>query len=237
MALQSLSKLLKVNNFIQDKGLVNFLNKEKEKKLISVALPKGRIAKEILKFFEKAGFDLNQIDLNSRKLIFKLPKQNLTIVLLRNTDVGTFVEHGICDIGFLGYDLIQDLKPNVYELLDLDIAKCKMVLAGLPNTQINSLKPVKVASKFENIAKNYLIQNGFSFEVIKLYGNIELGPILGISDFVVDLVSSGQTLKENGLVVYKEIMDISTYLIANKSKYKTKNKEIQSLVENFRKLV
>ena len=204
--------------------------------MISLALPKGRIAEELVELLLKAGYKTSDLNLKGRKLVQYIG-DDIKDILLRNSDVATFVELGTCDVGVFGLDLIEEQKPDVYQMLDLGIGRCKMVLAGLPEKRLQPFNPVRVASKFVKIAEDYLSQKKLEHEVIKLYGNIELAPLLDLSDFIVDIVSTGSTLKENGLVIIEKIFDVSAYLIVNKISHKIKHEEVMGFIKSIREVL
>jgi len=151
-------------------------------------------------------------------------------------DVPTYVEHGVADLGIAGKDVMLEKERDVYELLDLKISKCRLSVAGLPNTKMNDVAP-KVATKYPNVAAAYFREQGEQVEIIKLNGSIELAPIIGLSDRIVDIVSTGRTLKENGLVEYEKIVDITSRLIANPVSYRMKDARISEMVDRLSKVI
>jgi len=206
-----------------------------QQKLI-VAMPKGRIFEEAVDLLRRAGVDLPPEFEESRKLIVSAPEAGLDFILAKPTDVPTYVEYGVADIGVVGKDVLVEEDRDVYELLDLNISKCKMVVAGLPDWKEDGKQP-RVATKFPRIASRFFREKGQQVEVIKLNGSIELAPIIGLADRIVDIVSTGRTLKENGLVVHEEIMPISSRLIANRVSYRMKSEAIDYVYQKFASVV
>ncbi|MCD7826938.1 MAG: ATP phosphoribosyltransferase [Clostridiales bacterium] len=202
--------------------------------MINVALPKGRLGNKVFDIFAKAGYDCQEMRESSRQLIFTSEKNNISYFLVKPSDVSIYVEHGAADIGIAGKDILLEYEPDVYELLDLNIGKCKMCVAGKTDFKDNPDVTLRVATKFVNIANTYYKNLNREIEIIKLNGSIELAPILNLSDVIVDIVETGTTLKENNLGVLTEILPISARLIANKASYKFKTDEINTIVERFR---
>ena len=205
------------------------------KQNITIALAKGRILKETLPLLEKAGIepldDLNK----SRKLIFETNIDGLQLVLIRSADVPTYVQYGAADMGIAGKDvLLEHGGAGLYEWLDLKIAPCKLMTAGFENKTLPRDR-LKVATKYTEITKRYFHEQGRQVELIKLYGSMELAPIVGLADLIVDLVDTGNTLKANGLVPLEFIMDISSRLIINRASLKMKNAEIKDVINNLEK--
>ena len=201
--------------------------------MISVALPKGRLGNKVFEIFAKVGYDCDEMRSNSRQLVFTSEENGISYFLVKPSDVSIYVEHGAADIGIVGKDILLEYEPDVYELLDLDIGKCRMCVAGMNNFKDNPDVALRVATKFVNIAKTYYKSINRDIEIIKLNGSIELAPILDLSDVIVDIVETGTTLKENNLGVLTEILPISARLIANKASYKFKTYEINTIVTKF----
>ena len=201
--------------------------------MISVALPKGRLGNKVFDIFAKVGYDCDEMRSNSRQLVFTSEENGISYFLVKPSDVSIYVEHGAADIGIVGKDILLEYEPDVYELLDLDIGKCRMCVAGMNNFKDNPDVALRVATKFVNIAKTYYKSINRDIEIIKLNGSIELAPILDLSDVIVDIVETGTTLKENNLCVLTEILPISARLIANKASYKFKTDEINTIVTKF----
>ena len=200
--------------------------------MINVALPKGRLGEKVYKMFEEAGYGCPDI-FEGRKLVFESRDAGVRYFWVKPSDVPIYVERGAADIGVAGKDILLEYAPNVYELRDLGIGKCRMVVAAPKGFTDDSEYPLRVATKFVNIAQDYYASVGRDIDIIKLNGSIEIAPILGLSDVIVDLVETGTTLRENNLIVYENIMDISARLIANKSGYNFKSREINALLEKL----
>ena len=199
--------------------------------MLNVALPKGRLGEKVYSMFEKAGFECPSIKENNRKLIFENPEKGVRYFWVKPSDVAIYVEHGAADIGIAGKDILLEYSPDVYELFDLDIGKCRMAVAAKSDFYDNTQKTLRVATKFTNITKNYYKALGRDIDIIHLNGSIELAPILGLSDVIVDIVETGTTLKENNLVVHETIVPISARLISNKASFKFKNDKIEEIVK------
>ncbi|HEY4532035.1 MAG TPA: ATP phosphoribosyltransferase [Kurthia sp.] len=204
---------------------------------LTIAMPKGRIFDEAYELLLKAGFNLpTKMDDVSRKLMLEMPEENIRIILSKPMDVPTYVEYGVADIGIAGKDTLLEQHRKVHELLDLKISKCRIASAGLPNTELNEIAP-RIATKYPNVASAYYREKGEQVEIIGLNGSIELAPMIGLADRIVDIVSTGQTLKENGLVEYEQITEVSSRLIANPASYRMKNERIVDLVKRLKNCV
>ncbi|MBQ8210413.1 MAG: ATP phosphoribosyltransferase [Clostridia bacterium] len=201
--------------------------------MISVALPKGRLGNKVFDIFAKVGYDCDEMHSDSRQLVFTSEENGISYFLVKPSDVSIYVEHGAADIGIVGKDILLEYEPDVYELLDLGIGKCRMCVAGMSDFKDNPDVALRVATKFVNIAKSYFKSINRNIEIIKLNGSIELAPILDLSDVIVDIVETGTTLKENNLAVINEFLPISARLIANKASYKFKTEEINTIVTKF----
>lgn len=208
-----------------------------EEAFITIALPKGRLGNRIYELFEKAGYPCPEIKEDNRKLVFKNKKKKIKYILVKPSDVTVYVERGIADIGACGTDILREYGSDVYELMDFKKGRCNMCVAAGMDYKEDTSKILKVATKFPNIAKDYYEKESRNIEIIKLHGSIELAPVLGLADVIVDIVETGKTLKENNLRVVEEILPISTKLIVNKSAFKFKSKEIVKLVEKLEKEV
>ena len=202
--------------------------------MINIALPKGRLGEKVYEMFERAGYECPSIKENSRKLIFENKEAGVRYFWVKPSDVSIYVERGAADIGVAGKDILLEYSPDVYELLDLNIGKCRMAVAAKKGFYQDNKKTLKVATKFVNISKKYYSSICRDIEVIKLNGSIELAPILGLSDVIVDIVETGTTLKENDLDVIETIVPISARLIANKASFKFKTAEIEKVVEGMK---
>lgn len=206
--------------------------------IINIALPKGRLGEKVLKMFEDSGFSCEEIhEPNTRKLIFKNPEAGVCYFWVKPSDVAIYVERGAADIGVAGKDILLEYSPDVYELLDLNIGKCRMCVAAKKDFRDSHDKTLKVATKFPAIAGKYYQSKSRNIDIIKLNGSIELAPILGLSDVIVDIVETGTTLKENNLEVYETIVPISARLIANKASTKFKQEKIALLVSEIQKRI
>lgn len=201
--------------------------------MFSIALPKGRLADKVCAMLSAIGFDTKGVTDDNRKLVFVDEKNEVSYFLVKPSDVAIYVERGVADIGVVGKDILLESSPDVYELLDLNTGKCRVVVAGKNDFVENKERPLRVATKFVNIASEYYSSINRDIEIIKLNGSIELAPILNMSDVIVDLVETGTTLKENDMRVITEIMPISARLIANKSGYKFKGAAIDTLVQRL----
>ncbi len=200
------------------------------KTMLNIALPKGRLGEKVYSIFEKAGFPCPSIKENNRKLIFENEELSLRYFWVKPSDVAIYVERGAADIGVAGKDILLEYEPDIYELLDLNLGKCRMAVAAKADFRDNPQKTLRVATKFANIAKNYYTSLGRDIDIIHLNGSIEIAPILGLSDVIVDIVETGTTLKENNLEVKETIVPISARLIANKASYKFKSEQMERIV-------
>ncbi len=203
--------------------------------MLNIALPKGRLGDKVYELFASIGYDCSEIYSDNRKLVFENEANGVRYLLVKPSDVAIYIAHGAADIGVVGKDILEEGSFDIYELLDLNLGKCNMCVAA-PNDYVEDFdRPLRVATKFVNIAKNYYISLNREIEIIKLNGSIEIAPLLGLSDVIVDIVESGKTLKENNLRVYEKIMPISARLIANKSSYKFKGEDIEFLMQKLTK--
>lgn len=207
------------------------------KTMLNVALPKGRLGQKVYDMFEKAGFECPSIKENNRKLIFENEEKCVRYFWVKPSDVAIYVERGAADIGVCGKDILLEYEPDIYELLDLQIGKCRMAVAAKKDFRDDTRSTLKVATKFQNIAKNFYSKKGRDIDIIHLNGSIEIAPILDLSDVIVDIVETGATLKENNLEVFDTIVPISARLIANKANYKFKENEIRKLTDDLTKQV
>lgn len=204
------------------------------KTMLNVALPKGRLGEKVYAMFEKAGFECPSIKEQNRKLIFENEECGVRYFWVKPSDVAIYVERGAADIGVAGKDILLEYEPDVYELLDLDIGKCRMAVAAKSDFRDNPQRTLTVATKFSNITRNFYASKGRDVDIIHLNGSIEIAPILGLSDVIVDIVETGTTLKENNLEVFETIVPISARLIANKAGFKFKSKQIESIVRSIK---
>jgi ATP phosphoribosyltransferase len=201
---------------------------------LTIALTKGRILKETLPLFAEAGIEpLESID-NSRKLIFETTVPGVSFVLLRGSDVPTYVRHGAADVGVVGKDLLMEFgDEGVYEVLDLGIARCRLMTAGSGHDRRPASAKMRVATKFVNVARAHYSARGIQANIIKLYGAMELAPIMNLADEIVDIVDTGNTLKANGMRPLEHIAEVSSRLIVNKASMRTRNPIIASLIEQI----
>ena len=203
---------------------------------LTIAMPKGRIFEEAYQMLIEAGFNLPAEVEMSRKLMIEIPEENIRFILAKPMDVPTYVEHGVADIGIAGKDVLLEQQREVHELLDLKISSCYLASAGLPNTTMDEIAP-RIATKYPHIATKYYKGFGEQVEIIELNGSIELAPMIGLADRIVDIVSTGRTLKENGLVEYEHIADISSRLIANPVSYRMKSARILDLAKRLKQTI
>lgn len=204
--------------------------------LLTVAMPKGRIFLEAVELLKKADYDLPPEFEDSRKLILDMETAGLRFILAKPADVATYVEHGVADVGIAGKDVLLEEERNIYEVLDLKISPCYMAVAGVPGTKMSSVAP-RVATKYPNIASSYFREKGEQVEMIKLNGSVELAPLIGLADRIVDIVSTGRTLKENGLVEFEQIVSITSRLIVNPASYRLKDTAIEKMVTRLARVV
>jgi ATP phosphoribosyltransferase len=203
------------------------------KKYLNIALPKGRLGDKAYDLFERAGLGCPSIKEGGRKLIFENEENLVRYFWAKPSDVAIYVERGAADIGVCGRDILLEYRPDIYELLDLGIGKCRMAVAAPKGFKYDPGVTLKVATKFSRIAQDYYASLGRDIDIIHLNGSIEIAPILGLSDVIVDIVETGTTLKENDLEVVEEIIPISARLIANKVNYNFKNEQIRALADRL----
>ena len=205
--------------------------------MLNIALPKGRLGDKTYSLFEKIGYRCDELEKDSRKLIFENKEKNIRYLLVKPSDVGIYVEKGAADIGVVGKDILLENDYDIYELIDLKLGICKIAVASLSGYKEDTERKLRVATKYVNTAKKYYSSLNRETDIIKLNGSIELAPILGLSDVIVDIVETGNTLKENNLKVINEIEDISARFIANKTSYKFKNEEIKNIEKKLREVI
>ena len=201
--------------------------------MLNIALPKGRLGDKVYELLAGVGYDCSAIYEDNRKLVFENEQTGVRYLLVKPSDVAIYVEHGAADVGIVGKDILEESRPEVYELLNLGLGRCRMCVAAPEGYKENPARTLRVATKFVNIAKNYYAGLGREVELIKLNGSIELAPILGLSDVIVDIVESGATLRENHLQVLTEFMDISARFIANPVSFRFKNEEITAMTASL----
>lgn len=206
------------------------------REMLNVALPKGRLGDTVYELFARAGFPCPSLLEPGRKLIFENPEAGVRYFWVKPSDVAIYVERGAADVGAVGKDILLEYAPEVYELLDLNVGKCRLAVAAKEDFRDNLDRTLRVATKFTRCAARYYSGLSRDIDIIQLNGSIELAPILGLSDVIVDLVETGTTLRENHLVVHETIVPISARLIANKASFKFKNDAIRRLQENLKPL-
>ena len=208
---------------------------------ITIAIPKGRILEESVDLFATIGIDCKELLSNSRKLIFENVEQRMRYMIVRATDVPTYVEYGSADMGIVGKDTLMEQGKDLYEPLDLKFGYCRMMVAepaGLAKDDDPSCwSHIRIATKYPHVAESYFAAKGIQVEIIKLYGSIELAPLVGLSERIVDLVSTGETLKQNGLVEVETIAEITTRLIVNRASLKTKHKRITEIIQGLERVL
>ncbi len=202
--------------------------------MLSVALPKGRLGEKVYDMFEKAGFECPSVKENNRKLIFENPEKSVRFFWVKPSDVAIYVERGAADVGVVGKDILLEYEPDIYELLDMNLGKCRMAVAGKKDFRDDGQNTLRVATKFSNVAKKYYDSIGRDIDIIHLNGSIELAPILNMADVIVDIVETGTTLKENNLEVLETIVPISARFIANKSSFIFKRDLVSQVVESLK---
>ena len=203
------------------------------KQMINIALPKGRLGEKAYAIFEEAGYECPSIHEESRKLIFENAEVGVRYFWVKPSDVVIYVERGAADIGIAGKDIILEYSPDIYELLDLGMGKCRMAVAAKKDFCDRRDRTLRVATKFPNIARDYYNKQSREIDIIKLNGSIELAPILDLSDVIVDIVETGKTLYENDLEPKQDIVQISARLVSNKVSYKFKNSQITEICEKI----
>lgn len=205
--------------------------------MLNIALPKGRLGDQVYTLFSKIGYECAAIYENDRKLVLESPEKNVRYLLVKPSDVAIYVEYGAADVGVVGKDILLDGNPDVYELMDLGIGKCRLAVAGPEDYQEDRERVLRVATKFPTVTKSYYASLNREIEIIRLNGSIELAPILGLSDVIVDIVESGRTLKENHLRVLETILPVSARLIANRSSYLFKNEIISQITAQLKEVL
>lgn len=219
--------------YIDRLDLLNTASEKTEKPMLNIALPKGRLGEKVYAMFEKAGFECPSIREQNRKLIFENPEKGVRYFWVKPSDVAIYVERGAADIGVAGKDILLEYEPDIYELLDLKTGACRMAVAARDGFEDDPGRLLRVATKFTNIAARYYRGKGRDIDMIRLNGSIEIAPILGLSDVIVDIVETGTTLKENNLSVVETVVPISARLIANKASYQFKGGKIDMLVRKL----
>ena len=205
---------------------------------ISIALTKGRLEKETVKLLDKANFGTEELKNKGRKLVFNDTIEEIKYFLVKAADSITYVEHGVADIGIVGKDTLMESDNNYYEVLDLGIGKCGFIVASLPEKDVfKKVGHIKIGTKYPRVAREYFKKRGMDVEIIKIEGSVELAPILGLCDAIVDIMETGTTLKENGLIVFDRICDISARVIVNKASFKMKREEIGDCINRLKQVL
>ena len=208
---------------------------------ITVAIPKGRILEESVELFGKIGIDCRELLSDSRRLVFENADQRIRYMIVRATDVPTYVEYGSADLGIVGKDTLMEQDRDIYEPLDLKFGYCRMIVAEPARLALrddpSSWSHIRIATKYPHVTENYFAAKGVQVEIIKLYGSIELAPLVGLSDQIVDLVSTGETLRQNGLAEVETIAEITTRLIVNRASLKTKSSRISQSIKGLEQVL
>ena len=205
---------------------------------LSIALTKGRLEKQTVSMLEELEYGIEALKDKGRALVFKDSIEDIQYFLVKSNDCITYVNHGVADIGVVGKDTILENENDNYELLDLKIGRCKFIVASLPENKLFSkVGHIKIGTKYPSVAKQYFLSKGMDVEIIKIDGSVELAPILGLCDGIVDIMETGTTLKENGLVVLDTVCDISARVIVNKASFKLKHKEVMKVIEDLSRKV
>lgn len=205
--------------------------------MLNIALPKGRLGDRVYRLFSSIGYDCAALGEDNRRLVFENADRGVRYLLVKPSDVAIYVEHGAADIGVVGKDVLLESEPDVYELLDLGLGKCRLAVAARENWQEDLSLPLRVATKYPHVSKEYYDAKSRAIEIIKLNGSIELAPILGLSDVIVDIVETGTTLRENHLAVFAEVAKSSARLIANKASYQFSAGVIDGICTKLREKV
>ena len=201
--------------------------------MLNIALPKGRLGDQVYDMLASIGFDCPGYYEQNRKLVFESPEKNVRYLLVKPSDVAVYVEHHAADVGIVGKDILLEQNSDVYELLDLNIGKCRMAVAAPEDYVEDPDRTLRFATKYVNVAKNFYVGRNRDIDIIKLNGSIELAPILGLTDVIVDIVETGNTLRENHLKVIEEFQNISARFIANKTSFKFENEIISQILNKL----
>ncbi len=206
--------------------------------MLSMALTKGRLEKDTVAMLDECGYGTEALKNKGRALVFKDTKKDLEYFLVKANDCITYVEHGVADVGVVGKDTLLEGGKDYYELLDLEIGKCRFIVASLPqNDLFNKTGQIKIGTKYPQVARDYFLQRGMDVEIIKIDGSVELSPLLGLCDGIVDIMETGTTLRENGLVVLDTVCPISARLIVNKASFRLKRQEVLDLIADLESVV
>ena len=203
--------------------------------MITIAMSRGRLLIEAVELFAKAGINIQAVTKDSRKLIFDFNDLGLKILITRPTDVPSYVEYGAADCGIVGKDTLLESISNLYEPLDLKIGKCRLVVAAPNGFSMENRSSLRIGTKYPKVSSEFFVAKGISAEIVKLNGSVELAPLAGLSDVIVDLTASGETLKKNNLFEIESIAEITARLVVNKVSLKVKSKEIRTLIEKLKK--
>ena len=206
--------------------------------MLNIALTKGRLEKQTVELLRQVGYGVDVLENKGRQLVFQDSKKACSYFLVKSNDCITYVSRGVADVGVVGKDTILESNNDFYEVMDLGLGKCKFIVASLPEKNpYTKVGHVVIGTKYPKVAKSYFTKKGIDVEIVKIDGSVELGPILGLCDAIVDIMETGSTLKENGLIVFDEIVDISARVIVNKASFKLKREEIKSLLNDLSKVV
>ena len=204
--------------------------------MITLALARGRLLDEEVSLLTKAGYPVGNMIKDSRKLIFEYPNLNMKIFIIRPTDIPSYVEYGAADCGIVGRDTLMEEIHSLYEPLDLGIGKCKLVVAAPNGFHYSTTKSLRVATKYPRLTREYFSSKGIGAEIVKLYGSVELAPIVGLSDVIVDLTATGETLRKNNLTELETIAEVTARFVVNRVSMKVKSEEIKELIEKLKKV-
>ena len=204
--------------------------------MITLALARGRLLDEEVALLTKAGYPVGNMIKDSRKLIFEYPNLNMKIFIIRPTDIPSYVEYGAADCGIVGMDTLMEEIHSLYEPLDLGIGKCKFVVAAPNGFHYSTTKSLRVATKYPRLTREYFSSKGIGAEIVKLYGSVELAPIVGLSDVIVDLTATGETLRKNNLTELETIAEVTARFVVNRVSMKVKSEEIKELIEKLKKV-
>ncbi len=205
--------------------------------MLNIALPKGRLGDQVYGMLRDAGYDCRAYEEKNRSLVFENPEKGVRYLLVKPSDVAIYVEHHAADVGIVGKDILMETAPDVYELLDLNIGKCRMAVAAPRGYAEDTDRTLRIATKYVNVAKRFYSEKNRDIEIIKLNGSIELAPLLGLSDVIVDIVETGNTLAANNLEIIEEFKNISARFIANKSSFKFQNAIISDMMDKLGEVV
>lgn len=202
--------------------------------MITIAISRGRLLSEAVELFRIAGIDISEVEEDTRRLIFNFEQYGMKVLIIRPTDVPAYVEYGAADCGIVGKDTLLENKNNLYEPLDLGIGKCRLVVAGPKDFEIKPSRTLRVATKYPRITYDYFVKRGISVEVVKLYGSLELAPLAGLADVIIDLTATGETLRKNNLRELESISEITARIVVNKVSMKVKPRELTGLIDKLK---